>query len=83
MEAYFFLGFIFLVLLYFVPAVIAFVRCHRNANSIFVINLFLGWTLLGWVIALAWSVSSNVHQDQSQGSKKEPHPFWTSNNPKT
>lgn len=44
------------VLLYFLPAFIA--RQKPNANSIFVINLFLGWTLIGWVIALAMAVNN-------------------------
>lgn len=43
-------------LLYFLPAVIA--RKKRNASSVFVINLFLGWTLIGWVVALAMAVNN-------------------------
>jgi hypothetical protein len=44
--------------LYFIPFIIAHENHHRNAAPIFVINLFLGWTLLGWVGALAWSLTS-------------------------
>jgi hypothetical protein len=40
--------------LYFLPAVIA--RNKPNSSSVFVINLFLGWTLIGWVVALAMAV---------------------------
>ena len=47
----------FLAVFYFIPSLIAGFRNHRSAGSIFVINLFLGWTFLGWVIALAMSVS--------------------------
>lgn len=32
---------------------------HRNASGIFLLNLFLGWTLVGWVIALVWAVSND------------------------
>ncbi len=42
--------------LYFLPTIIAVVRHHRNALAIFLINLFLGWTFIGWVAALVWSV---------------------------
>lgn len=49
-----------LLLLYFVPTIIAGFRGHRNGVSIFVINLFLGWTFVGWVIALAWASSTSV-----------------------
>jgi hypothetical protein len=41
------------VCLYFLPTIIAVSRKVRNQGSIAVINFFLGWTLIGWVIALA------------------------------
>ncbi len=40
---------------YFLPALIARDRKHHNAAAIFVLNLLLGWTLLGWVAALIWA----------------------------
>ena len=43
--------------LYFLPSIIATVRNHHNGWSIIVLNLFLGWTFLGWVVGLIWSVS--------------------------
>lgn len=52
-------GFLIVVLmLYFVPTVIAFIRKVPNAGSVVVINLFLGWTLIGWVLALAMAARS-------------------------
>jgi Superinfection immunity protein len=42
---------------YFVPTIIAVLRNIPNALSVGVINLFLGWTLLGWVAALAMAVA--------------------------
>lgn len=42
--------------LYFIPTVIAMVRHHKHALAIFLLNLFAGWTFLGWVAALVWSV---------------------------
>ncbi len=41
---------------YFLPTLIAFLRQHKNMLAIFLLNLFLGWTVLGWVISLVWSV---------------------------
>ena len=41
---------------YFLPSLIARHRQHRNGNAIILLNLFLGWTLIGWVIAICWSV---------------------------
>lgn len=43
---------------YFLPAVIAMFRGHRNLGPIIIINVFFGWTLVGWVGAFAWSCSS-------------------------
>ena len=40
---------------YFIPSIVA--RGKNRANAIFVLNLFLGWTLLGWVGALVWAVA--------------------------
>jgi hypothetical protein len=44
--------------LYFIPAIVARRREHHNAGAITVLNVFLGWTLLGWVIALVWAMTS-------------------------
>ncbi len=44
--------------LYFLPAIIANRRNHHNENAIAVLNLLLGWTFIGWVVALVWSVSA-------------------------
>lgn len=54
-------GFVILVLgvaLYFVPTIVAKDRKVPNFGSVAVINIFLGWTLVGWVIALAMAVRS-------------------------
>lgn len=55
----FFLDFLFILALffiYFVPSIIAYANNHRNVLAIFVLNLFLGYTLVGWVLALIWAV---------------------------
>ena len=45
---------------YFLPTIIASQRNHAQQNSILLLNLFLGWTFLGWLVALIWSVSSST-----------------------
>ncbi|WNI31520.1 superinfection immunity protein [Streptomyces sp. ITFR-6] len=47
-----------IVLAYFVPTVVAFTRGVSNSGSVFVLNLFLGWTVVGWVVALAMATRS-------------------------
>lgn len=46
---------IIFALLYFVPVVIALCRQHQNAFAIFLLNLFLGWTFIGWIASLVWA----------------------------
>ena len=41
--------------LYFLPAIIASSRSHPNSTAITLLNLFLGWTALGWIVALIWA----------------------------
>ena len=47
-------------ILYFLPSIVAFARSKRDAVSIFVLNLLLGWTAVGWVIALVWALKQDV-----------------------
>ncbi len=42
--------------LYFLPASIANVRHHQYRTSIAMINLLLGWSVLGWIAALVWAL---------------------------
>ena len=52
-------GLMFLIAIptiYFLPSLIAWVRYHHAHTAVFVLNLFLGWTFLGWVGALVWAV---------------------------
>jgi hypothetical protein len=44
------------IALYFLPTLIAALRNHKNKLAVFLLNLLLGWTGLGWIGALIWSV---------------------------
>lgn len=44
-----------LTCIYFIPSIVAKQREHYDTWTIFIANLFLGWTFLGWVIALIWA----------------------------
>jgi len=48
-------AFLLLLVIYFVPTMVARSRNHINATAIFVANLLLGWTVLGWAIAMVWA----------------------------
>ncbi|MDH3595268.1 MAG: superinfection immunity protein [Rhodospirillales bacterium] len=45
-------------LLYLLPALIAMLRAHPNAAAIVALDLLLGWSLIGWVVALVWSLTA-------------------------
>jgi hypothetical protein len=48
--------------LYFLPSVISFKRHVRSRVQVLILNLVLGWSLLGWFIVLVWAFSPNVDQ---------------------
>ena len=52
------IGILLCVTIYFLPFGVALLRNKRNKVSIFLMNLLLGWTFIGWVIALVWGISS-------------------------
>ena len=45
-----------LVVLHFVPTIIAFCRGHKSKGGIFAMNLLLGWTIVFWIWSLIWSL---------------------------
>jgi hypothetical protein len=50
------------LLMYFLPLIIG--RNKRDVGAIFAVNLFLGWTLIGWVVALAWALKHDPQPAQ-------------------
>lgn len=52
------LAVVVLVALYFVPTIFALRRKHRSTGGIVALNLLAGWSFIGWLIALVWSLSS-------------------------
>ena len=48
-------GFVLFVCAYFVPAAAAGFRSHPRPWLVFLVNLLLGWTFVGWFVALAWA----------------------------
>jgi hypothetical protein len=48
------------ILLYFLPALLG--RNKRHAGAIFLFNFFLGWTVIGWLVALIWACTTDDPQ---------------------
>jgi Superinfection immunity protein len=46
-----------ILMTYFIPTGIALARGHHQKWAILAVNLLLGWTVLGWFVALAWALT--------------------------
>jgi hypothetical protein len=57
---FFFPFFSFGFVIYFLPSIIALARSKRDSLAIFLLNLFLGWSGIGWVVSLVWAVKNDV-----------------------
>lgn len=47
-----------MILLYFLPAIIA--HNKRDFTAIFLVDLLFGWTVIGWIVALVWACSAET-----------------------
>lgn len=59
---------IFLVV-YYLPIIIAIKRRHQNIIGLGILNFFFGWTVIGWFVALIWSVSHNESPTKEEGNQ--------------
>jgi hypothetical protein len=73
MEALIFILIFFV--LYFIPGLVAENRRHSSRGAIIALNLLLGWTVLGWIIALVWSLTGNVERRRAEPIPAAP-PAW-------
>ena len=56
---------------YFLPTIIGIARSKRNAAAIGVLNALLGWTILGWIVALIWATTVDANAEgESRGRRK-------------
>jgi hypothetical protein len=46
------------IVLYILPSLIALYRKHPSKGSIIAVNILLGWTAIGWLWSLIWSLGS-------------------------
>lgn len=58
----FIFGGILTLFLYFIPSYIAFKRNHNHKFLIFLLNVFLGVTIIGYVVAVLWAMSGNTEK---------------------
>jgi hypothetical protein len=48
--------------LYIAPTIHAYRMKRRNRSAIFALNVFLGWTFIGWVACLVWASMPDKNQ---------------------
>lgn len=59
-------GLIFLLgYLYFLPTLISYKYKHEHFNFIFVVNLFFGFSILGWIACLFWALMKDYHKQKN------------------
>ena len=61
---------IVMLVMYFIPAGIAFSRGRENSGLIFLLNLVLGWTVIGWLVML---IVAFTGESSSQRYARELH----------
>lgn len=67
MEA---IGLLVAAIIYFLPAINAASRKHKSRGAVFLLNLVLGWTVIGWIAAVIWSATGNV---EAKGPTPDTH----------
>jgi hypothetical protein len=61
--------------------IIAGVRHVPNIGSVAIINIFLGWTFIGWIVALAMACRSVPPVHQVNVIQQPPQPFYAQRAP--
>ncbi len=53
---------------YFIPFIIAIIRGIKNSMSVFFLNLFLGWTVIGFFVLVFYASLTDARSGKSVGS---------------
>jgi hypothetical protein len=62
---------VFFTAFWLAPSVIAIIRGHKNLIPIILVNLFLSFTIIGYIISLVWSFSNNIkHEERTKDDWK-------------
>lgn len=51
-AAIYYIGFAFGLAFYFLPTIVAFARGAERRKVVAVVDVLLGWSIIGWVVAL-------------------------------
>jgi hypothetical protein len=56
---------------YFFPALNSYMGHKKKADAVLVLNLLLGWTVIGWIVALVWSVADDKKEENKENKPKQ------------
>ena len=59
------------IALYFMPTIISGYRHHSSLFAIVLLNVIIGWTMLGWLILLIWVCFGDQHTSWSRPIEKK------------
>ncbi len=59
------IGIVLCLTLFLLPTGVALIRRHNNFIPILLVNILLGLLVIGWIVALIWSFTSNVKEKRS------------------
>jgi hypothetical protein len=60
-----------LVAIYFFPTICAGLRGKANGTGgVFLVNLLLGWTLIGWLVSFIWACSGTTEADERREEER-------------
>ena len=51
-----------ILILYMLPTLVAYSREHPHRAVLAVFNIFLGWTLIGWIAVFLWAALAPVEE---------------------
>ena len=52
-----------IAILYLLPTLIAFGREHPSRQNVAILNIILGWTLIGWIAVFLWALLAKVESE--------------------
>lgn len=58
-----------MLFIYFLPSMIAIQRSHKNLIGVILVNFLLGWTMIGWVVAIVWAFLRNESEDKASANQ--------------
>ena len=60
--------------LYFLPTIVALTLHRRNAAAVVLINVLLGWSFVGWIVALILALTREPEPVQAVQAHTAPSP---------